>query len=138
MYARVHNDSTFANLCCWKIAMSSAFRITYIRVRIIINLIYYNESLLYEKLEVLEHSDELLFLTAVGFQEYCVLKPRPSIAPVLASVELLLDDEDEVLSKFGGTLVPKISKLLLSWIHEFVHLAATLTVQYFSLNKIRK
>ena len=57
-------------------------------------------------LEVLEHSDELLFLAAGGFQQYCVLKPRPSIAPVLASVELLVDVEDEVLSKFGGILVP--------------------------------
>ena len=59
-------------------------------------------------LEVLEHSDELLFSAAGGFQEYCVPKTRPLIAPVLASVELLVDDEDDVLRKFGGMLVPTI------------------------------
>ena len=60
-------------------------------------------------LEVLEHSDELLFSAAWGIQEYFVPKTRRLIAPVLASVELLADDEDDVLSKFGGTLVPTIS-----------------------------
>ena len=59
-------------------------------------------------LEVLEHSDELLFSAAVGFQEYCVTKTRPLLPPVLASVELLVDDEDDVLRKFGGMLVPTI------------------------------
>ena len=38
-----------------------------------------------------------------------VPKTRPLLDPVLASVELLVDDEDDVLSKFGGTLVPTIS-----------------------------
>ena len=63
-------------------------------------------------LEVLEHSDELLFSAtgaAGGFQEYFVTKPRPSLPPVLAFVELLVDAEVDVLSKFGGILVPTIS-----------------------------
>jgi hypothetical protein len=52
---------------------------------------------------------ELLFSAAGGFQEYFVTKPRPSLPPVLAFVELLVDAEVDVLSKFGGILVPTIS-----------------------------
>ncbi len=62
--------------------------------------------------KVLGHSDVLLFSAAGaagGFQEYFVPKTRPLLPPVLAFVELLVDAEVDVLSKFGGILVPTIS-----------------------------
>jgi hypothetical protein len=56
-------------------------------------------------LKVLEHSDVLLFSAFP--------KLRPSLGPVVVFEEPFDDDEDDVLVKFGGILVPKISKLLL-------------------------